>query len=290
MQRRRTALCILRGAVVTGTQGASRTARHRRSRCRWGEADRADCLAVSGGWNPTLHLACHPNSPAGLPDWDERLAAFVPRAGAVPGPRCGRAAAGAFSTHAALHRRRRGGCRGAGRARGRRAGARSARPRTRPWRSAPSGRFPRRRGAPGRFQNDVTTKGYRAGRAGEFPLGRAYEALYHARDGDRPGRSPGTAGLAITAGLTGRSVAETGTTGFRPPSRRCRSRRWARAAMGPGLAPRHYPPAHRRSRRAARPSRGRALVPAELPTRQGKAGKACDREVMHVGRPSASAM
>src|SRR5690606_9236921 len=28
----------------------------------------SDCLAVSGGWNPALHLACHMN---GRPDWRE---------------------------------------------------------------------------------------------------------------------------------------------------------------------------------------------------------------------------
>ena len=41
-----------------------------------------DCLAMSGGWNPTMHLTCHMN---GRPRWDEDLAAFVPMEGAVPG-------------------------------------------------------------------------------------------------------------------------------------------------------------------------------------------------------------
>ena len=38
-----------------------------------------DALAVSGGWNPAVHLTCHLN---GKPVWNEMLAAFVP--GAVP--------------------------------------------------------------------------------------------------------------------------------------------------------------------------------------------------------------
>ena len=38
------------------------------------------------------------------------------------------------------------------------------------------------------FQNDVTADGHRAGRARGLPLGRASEALHHARHGDRPGQ------------------------------------------------------------------------------------------------------
>src|SRR5690606_1508090 len=34
-----------------------------------------DCLAVSGGWSPTIHLA---SQAGGLSRWDERLQAFLP--------------------------------------------------------------------------------------------------------------------------------------------------------------------------------------------------------------------
>ena len=34
-----------------------------------------DALAVSGGWNPAVHLTCHLG---GKPVWNEALAAFVP--------------------------------------------------------------------------------------------------------------------------------------------------------------------------------------------------------------------
>ena len=34
-----------------------------------------DCLAVSGGWNPTVHLTCHQR---GKPIWNEEIFAFVP--------------------------------------------------------------------------------------------------------------------------------------------------------------------------------------------------------------------
>ena len=42
-----------------------------------------DGLAVSGGWNPSLHLTCHLG---GKPQWREDIAAFVPQA-APPGMR-----------------------------------------------------------------------------------------------------------------------------------------------------------------------------------------------------------
>ncbi len=58
-----------------------------------------DCLAMSGGWNPTLHLTCHMN---GRPRWSEDLAAFVPMEGAVPGLVAVGAANGTMSTHGAL--------------------------------------------------------------------------------------------------------------------------------------------------------------------------------------------
>ncbi|MEH6457368.1 MAG: sarcosine oxidase subunit alpha family protein [Cocleimonas sp.] len=34
-----------------------------------------DCLAVSGGWNPNVHLSCHHR---GIPQWNKELLAFVP--------------------------------------------------------------------------------------------------------------------------------------------------------------------------------------------------------------------
>ena len=59
----------------------------------------ADCLAMSGGWNPSVHLSCHMG---GRPVWDPDLLAFVPAPGAVPGLEAAGAAAGRFSTRACL--------------------------------------------------------------------------------------------------------------------------------------------------------------------------------------------
>jgi methylglutamate dehydrogenase subunit C len=59
-----------------------------------------DCLAMSGGWNPTIHLTCHMN---GRPRWDEGACRFRAdgRCGAgAGGGRCG--AGGRCRPHGAL--------------------------------------------------------------------------------------------------------------------------------------------------------------------------------------------
>ena len=57
-----------------------------------------DLVAVSGGWNPSLHLTTHLN---GKPQWSEALAALVPGA-LPPGMSVAGAAAGSFGLGACL--------------------------------------------------------------------------------------------------------------------------------------------------------------------------------------------
>ena len=60
-----------------------------------------DCLAVSGGWNPTVHLTCHMN---GRPTWQLTSQALCPpRALSRDGRARGRAM-GVFTTAACLRR------------------------------------------------------------------------------------------------------------------------------------------------------------------------------------------
>ena len=59
----------------------------------------ADCLAVSGGWNPAVHLTCHRR---GKPVWNDRIAGFVPGADTPARMRVVGAAAGELTTHGAL--------------------------------------------------------------------------------------------------------------------------------------------------------------------------------------------
>lgn len=58
-----------------------------------------DCLAVTGGWNPNVHLSCHHR---GIPSWDERIHAFVPGGELPPGMTVAGAADGELGLGAAL--------------------------------------------------------------------------------------------------------------------------------------------------------------------------------------------
>ena len=58
-----------------------------------------DCLAVTGGWNPTVHLTCHMN---GRPTWNADLSSFVPTPGAIPGLIAAGACNGDMSTASCL--------------------------------------------------------------------------------------------------------------------------------------------------------------------------------------------
>ena len=144
-----------------------------------------DALAVSGGWNPAVHLTCHLN---GKPVWNEALAAFVP--GAVPdGMRVAGAAGGSFKLADCLSEGIAAGTMAAVECGFRIASIAlpsaedEATAITPLWHVKDS-----RAKAFVDFQNDVTTQRHRARRPGRLPLGRAPEALHHARHGDRPGQ------------------------------------------------------------------------------------------------------
>ncbi len=63
-----------------------------------GQVD-VDCLAVSGGWSPNLHLACHQH---GKPKWRDDIAAFVPGGSLPPGMSVVGAAQGEMTLAGAL--------------------------------------------------------------------------------------------------------------------------------------------------------------------------------------------
>ncbi|HEY0577834.1 MAG TPA: 2Fe-2S iron-sulfur cluster-binding protein [Pseudonocardia sp.] len=79
---------VLPGAVVTGTSGAEPTGgrrredQHRITAVRLADGRRIDCdlLAVSGGWNPVVHLF---SQAKGTLRWDEERATYLP---AAPAP------------------------------------------------------------------------------------------------------------------------------------------------------------------------------------------------------------
>ncbi len=204
-------------SIVTGGQVIGTYGRHglKAVMLAGGQVINADCLAVSGGWNPNLHLTCHHR---GRPSWRADIAAFVPDADLPHGMTVAGAANGSLTLGAALRE-------------GRDIANRALRD---------IGITPSRKGAAkaddeavdvapfwyvkqgrGRawvdLQNDVTIKdiklahqeGYRS-----VEHLKRYTTLGMATD---QGKTANVLGLAVMAEQVGASIEETGTTIFRPP-------------------------------------------------------------------------
>lgn len=207
------------GAVVSAARGGKALSGVT-IRCSDGRESGVPCdlLAVSNGWNPTLHLTSHQNA---RPVWDETIQAFVPDR--LPkGLSVAGSAAGRFSLAQALEDGGRLGREAATEAgfTARDAGV----PATDPEASALSPVW-RVKAGKGRssskafvdFQNDVTDADVElAAREGFRPVEhlKRYTTLGMATD---QGKTSNIAGLAIMAEQTGRTIPETGTTTFRPP-------------------------------------------------------------------------
>ncbi|TGD42008.1 sarcosine oxidase subunit alpha family protein [Pseudotabrizicola sediminis] len=241
-----------------------------------------DCLGVSGGWNPSLHLTCHMN---GRPRWSDDLAAFVPVEGAVPGMLVAGAANGSFSTHGCLA-----------------AGTQAARASLEalgvtvgqadlpqaddaPYRIAPLWAVPGKGRAWLDFANDVTVKDVTQSAQEGF---RSVEHMKrYTTQGMAPdqGKNSNVAALAVLADATGRGIPETGTTTFRPPFAPVSIAAMGAGGRGEGFAPQRFLTSDQASR-----DRGAPMVEAGLWYRPGyfpKPGErtwreACDREVRMV--------
>jgi len=234
---------FLSGAVVCGTSGgqglravtvAGADGARRRISC--------DLLAISGGWNPSVQLATHHG---GRPVWDETIAALVPGA-TPPGMSVVGAAAGQFTTQTAWSEGAQAGIATAA------AGGFAAAPLELPaaplestaivplWQVAGAGGT-----AFVDFQNDVTVKDIRLAKQEGFHAVehlKRYTTLGMATD---QGKTSNVNALAIMAGLTGRSIAETGTTLLRPPVQPVAIGALAGQHRGREFRPVRLPPTHR---------------------------------------------
>ena len=181
-----------------------------------GETIYCDCLAVSGGWSPTVHLSCHQR---GRPVWQENIAAFVPGEHLPQGMQVAGAANGQMTLSECIS----AGYKAA-------TGIMNAAGIT----STPSpmpivdggetfgiSAFWHVKAGKGRawvdLQNDVTTKDLMLAHRDGFQAvehAKRYTTLGMATD---QGKTSGVLGLAIMAQINGKSIPETGTTIFRPP-------------------------------------------------------------------------
>ena len=180
-----------------------------------GQTIETDCLAVSGGWNPNVHLTCHQR---GRPQWNAAINAFVPGGELPVGMRVAGSASGTLTLAACL-------------AEGHKAASEAAKALGfTPSRSRPApasdeasansafwhvGNSKKRAWVD--LQNDVTTKdiklSHREGFRSVEHLKR-YTTMGMATD---QGKTANILGLAIMAEASGKSIPETGTTIFRPP-------------------------------------------------------------------------
>ena len=173
----------------------------------------ADLLAMAGGWNPTVHLSCHLGA---KPTWDAGLAAFVPGT-LPPALQVAGAASGRLTLAEALADGIRTGTEAADQAGF--ATHASPPPQTPPETVRQSLLVDPLPGGKAfvDFQHDVTAadvglaarEGFRS-----VELLKRYTTLGMATD---QGKTANVNALAIMAALTGASVADTGTTVYRPP-------------------------------------------------------------------------
>lgn len=265
------------GAEVTGTAGrhslTSISGRHAGGEFRL----ETDCLAISGGWNPTLHLTCHMN---GRPEWNERLAAFVPAPGAVPGLEAAGAANGIFSTAGCLADGARAAAAALGIAPPEVPEAEGA-----PYAITPLWEVPGKGRAWLDFANDVTTKDVRLSAQEGF---RAVEHMKrYTTQGMAPdqGKNSNVGALAVLADATGRGIPQTGTTTFRPPYVPTSIAVLGAGGRGAGFAPQRFMTSDQASRDRGAPmiEAGLWYRPSYFPQRGETTWReACDREVRMV--------
>ncbi len=243
---------------------------------------RTDCLAMSGGWNPTVHLTCHMN---GRPVWEPEILSFVPRPGSIPGMVAAGSANGVFATHGCL-------------ADGIRAATEAL---AALGISAPEVDVPESEDRPyaisalwavegkGRkwldFQNDVHVKDIRLAAQENFASVEHMKRYTTQGMATDQGKSSNVAALAVLADATGRGIPETGTTTFRPPYVPVSIAAMGAGSQGKGFAPERFTTSH-----GASVALGAPMIEAGLwyrPSYFPKPGEttwreACDREVAMV--------
>ena len=212
---------VLAGHAVMDTRGRSALRGVRAARLDGSSALDLDCdlLAVSGGWNPNLHL--HAQS-GGRPVFDEARGCFLPGPPVQPETGVG-ACRGTFRLDACVREGAEAGREAALASGFRDVGVISApqtdeEGRTEPapvWMAHPGRRPPRRAFVD--FQNDTTAADL------ELAVREGFESIEHVKRytllgfGTDQGKLGNVTGMALVARALGRPAAEVGATTFRPP-------------------------------------------------------------------------
>ncbi|KZY04841.1 MULTISPECIES: sarcosine oxidase subunit alpha family protein [unclassified Sulfitobacter] len=273
---------VYRGAQVCNSAGRKELESITLQSASGMQTIQTDCLAVSGGWNPTVHLTCHLN---GRPVWQPDIQAFVPDAGAVPGLRAAGACNGVFSTRA---------CLGAGaeaaaealEALGKKgAGLSVPEAEDADYALSPLWAVAGRGRAWLDFQNDVSVKDIKQAAEENFRSVEHMKRYTTQGMATDQGKNSNVAALAVLADATGRGIAETGITTFRPPYVPVSIAAMGAGAQGKGFAPERFTTSHAQSRRMGAPmiEAGLWYRPSFFP-RSGETTwrQSCDREVGFV--------
>lgn len=242
---------------------------------------RTDCLAMSGGWNPTVHLTCHMN---GRPTWREDIASFVPTPNDVPGMVTAGACNGIFSTSGCLTE----GARVAADIAtdlGLKSKVAVLAADDAAYAITPLWVVPGRARKWIDFQNDVHVKDIKLAAQENF---RSVEHMKrYTTQGMAPdqGKSSNVVALAVLADATGREIPETGTTTFRPPYVPVSIAAMGAGSQGNGFAPERFTTSHKASVDRAAPmiEAGLWYRPSYFP-KEGETHwrQSCDREVGYV--------
>ena len=237
-----------------------------------------DCLAVSGGWNPTLHLTCHMS---GRPQWSEGIASFVPTPGSVPGMVTAGACNGEMSTAACLA----AGLRAASEVLDQSLSVEVPDAEDDPYRLEPLWAVPGKGRAWLDFQNDVSVKDIKQAAQENFKSVEHMKRYTTQGMATDQGKNSNVQALAMLADATGRGIPETGTTTFRPPFSPVAIATMGAGGQGKGFAPERLTTSHAASVEIGAPmiAVGLWYRPSYFP-RVGETTwrESCDREVGYV--------
>lgn len=273
---------LIKGGMVSGASGRTGLESITVRTASGEEKVQTDCLAMSGGWNPSVHLTCHMN---GRPSWNRAIASFVPTPGSVPGMHVAGACNGTFSTAGCL-------------AEGAAAAAAALReigltPADVPMPEAEDSEYRIRPiwAVPGKgrawldFQNDVTVKDVKQAAIENFRSVEHMKRYTTQGMATDQGKNSNVAALAVLADATGRGIPETGTTTFRPPYSPVSIAALGAGAQGAGFAPQRFTTSHTASleRRAPMIEAGLWYRPSYFPA-PGETDwlESCNREVQLV--------
>ncbi|MCL4122848.1 UNVERIFIED_CONTAM: hypothetical protein GTU68_050521 [Idotea baltica] len=233
-------VAIVMGAHVANTKGRSGL---RSITISNGQEIKTDCLAVSGGWSPNVHLTCHQRA---RPVWREDIAAFVPSNELPVGMSVVGAANGDLTLGRAMKSAHQS-CNNVLKSLGLSPLKKSSpRGNDEPFAISAYWQVPdQKQRAWVDLQNDVTTKDITQSQAEGFRAVehlKRYTTLGMATD---QGKTSNLLGLAVMAESTGKTISETGTTIFRPPYSPVAMGALGAGARGKNYAPIRKTPSHK---------------------------------------------